>query len=107
MPDELKRDAFDETAAGFAVRGLFKENIDFIEQDIRETIPAGPFHLVLCRNFVFTYFDESLQIEMLKKIAGVLAPGGFLMIGIHEKLPQHEACVLKIDTPPCIYRKRT
>lgn len=106
MPAELVRNAFDETAAGFKVRKRFKDNIRFLEQDIRKEIPAGPFHLVLCRNFVYTYFEESLQTEMLAKINETLAPGGFHVIGAHESLPPHEASVLEIHTPPCIFRKR-
>ncbi len=105
MPLELKRQAFLETATGFVVKEQFKKNIYFLEQDIRKGIPAGPFHLVLCRNFVFTYFDESLQIEMLNEITGTLAPGGFLVIGAHERLPRHGAARIEIHTPPCIFRK--
>jgi chemotaxis protein methyltransferase CheR len=56
-------------------------------QDIRETIPAGNFDLVLCRNLVFTYFDEPLQRTLLERIKGVMSTGGALVIGIHEQLP--------------------
>jgi chemotaxis protein methyltransferase CheR len=106
MPQGLTQHAFDETAVGFTVRKRFKNNIRFLAQDIRKEIPAGPFHLVLCRNFVFTYFDESLQAEMLAKIKETLVPGGFLVIGAHETLPPHGITGIDRHSAPCIFRKR-
>ena len=38
-------------------------NIEIRHQDIRRGVPNGLFHLLLCRNMVFTYFDEKLQCE--------------------------------------------
>ena len=29
--------------------------------DIRRSMHDGPFDLILCRNLVFTYFDEAMQ----------------------------------------------
>ena len=37
----------------------YKCNIKFLEQDIRRELPVGPFDLMLCRNLVFTYFDDA------------------------------------------------
>ena len=30
-------------------------------QDVRDAVPEGRFHLILCRNLAFTYFEEALQ----------------------------------------------
>ena len=50
---------------------------------------AAEFDLVLCRNLVFTYFDEPLQCQSLARILCMLRKGGVLVLGIHEKLPEN------------------
>ncbi len=61
--------------------------VTFFVQDLRETAPDGPFHLILCRNIAFTYFDDALQKETLHTITERLVPGGALVIGALEALP--------------------
>ena len=56
-------------------------------QDIRQSMPDGPFSLILCRNFVFTYFDEALQHRIADQLRERLRPGGFLVLGGHEAMP--------------------
>ena len=53
--------AFGHSGKFFSVLKDFRENIEFAEQDIRKELPEGIFHLILCRNLVFTYFDEQQQ----------------------------------------------
>lgn len=55
--------------------------------DVRSDPPAGPFHLILCRNLAFTYFDERLQRAVAYRLARALHPGGALVLGSHEELP--------------------
>jgi len=43
----------------------------------------GRFDVVFCRN-VLTYFDEPTRRDVLEKIAGVLEPDGFLVLGAAE-----------------------
>ena len=50
-------------------------------------MPDGPFDLILCRNLVFTYFDEAPQRRISEKLRERLRPGGFLVLGGHEALP--------------------
>jgi chemotaxis protein methyltransferase CheR len=58
-----------------------------LRQDIRAAQPEGPFDLVLCRNLVFTYFDAGLQRRALMDIAPRLRPGGALVVGKNEVVP--------------------
>jgi len=57
-------------------------------RDVREACAVGAFDLVLCRNLVFTYFDDELQAEVLSRIIDAMADGAVLVIGIHEDLPE-------------------
>lgn len=88
MPEDLLTRAFFFSDQGYCVKEKYRQGIDFLRQDIRQTFPEGLFHLILCRNLVFTYFDQDLQREILQKILDKLYPGGVLVIGIHESLPE-------------------
>ena len=72
----------------YRLRNRFRHNVDFLLQDVRTEVPAGPFDLILCRHLVFTYFDEVLQCELLEQWLNRLAPGGVLVAGKQESLPK-------------------
>ncbi|HEY9661433.1 MAG TPA: CheR family methyltransferase [Allocoleopsis sp.] len=84
---EYRELAFEEIEQQSCIRPEFQDGIYFMQQDIRTTVPKQTFHLILCRNLVFTYFDESLRQSMLHQIVQQLQPGGLLMLGKHESLP--------------------
>lgn len=65
----------------------YREAVRFLQQDLRTSTPAGPFHLMLCRYLVFTYFDDALQREVLQRMTERLIPGRALVIGAVETLP--------------------
>jgi chemotaxis protein methyltransferase CheR len=69
------------------LRERFREGVTFARMDVRHEMPAGPFDLILCRNLVFTYFDEPTQLRLLDAMVARLAPGGALAIGRREQLP--------------------
>jgi chemotaxis protein methyltransferase CheR len=108
VPREWMRIAFDETPRGYRVREVFRRDVEFALQDIRREQPSGGFHIVLCRNLVFTYFEEALQREVLDHILEHLEEGGILVIGHRETLPQPIAGALKAwNADLGIYRKRS
>lgn len=105
LPGELIRLAFGHSANFYSILKDFREDIEFAKQDIRKELPDGLFHLILCRNLVFTYFDEALQRRILDRIPEKLVPGGFFIIGIHESLPQGEYGLKPYNNIPGIYQK--
>jgi len=88
LPEDWRRRAFDESDGVFCLCPPFRQYVKFICQDVRVDIPPGVFDLILCRNLVFTYFDDNLQRQILRRMEKALQPEGFLVIGIHETLPQ-------------------
>jgi chemotaxis protein methyltransferase CheR len=103
----MLENAFIRSGELYTLREELREGIEFIEQDIRTESPSGSFHLIMCRNLVFTYFEEDLQRSILQQLIQRLLPGGFLVIGIHESLPSGT-----YDLEPCkqtdrIYRKNS
>ncbi len=88
LPAPWREQAFRSGPTGqLALKAEFKKIVSFLNQDVRATAPSGSFHLILCRNLAFTYFDLETQEKILGVFAEHLEPGGALVIGCHEKLP--------------------
>jgi chemotaxis protein methyltransferase CheR len=88
LPEAWRKEAFIRSGEEFCVKPAYREPVTFLTQDIREEMPKGPFHLIHCRNLLFTYFDEALQRQLLRSILDRLAPGGAFVIGRAESLPE-------------------
>ena len=88
LPAEWLAQGFVASGGEFCLKNEYRATVKFLVQDLRENVPDGLFHLILCRNLAFTYFDESLQRETLLKLLGKLVPGGALIIGKRESLPE-------------------
>lgn len=87
LPDTIRTTAFTQTADEYCLKPEYKNAVKFAQQDIRKTMPDTHFHLILCRNLVFTYFDESLQQKILSELHARLYAHGWLVLGVHENLP--------------------
>lgn len=66
----------------------------------------GKFDVVFCRN-VLIYFSAHLKREILRKIHGVMAPGGYLFLGSSETISELNDLFEMIHcTPGVVYRVR-
>lgn len=88
LPPAWRLDALYRAGEKFYVKAQYRDAVTFLVQDVRCTVPERLFHLILCRNLAFTYFDEPLQREVQQKITERLVPGGALVIGSLESLPE-------------------
>ena len=88
LPNEWLDEAFVGTKEGFHLKEEYRQGITFRQEDIRMSVPDELFHLILCRNLAFTYFDDELQRVTLGKIKDSMVPGGVLVIGSTESLPR-------------------
>lgn len=106
LPAAWRRQAFRALDGEFCLLERYRGIVRFVRQDIRTAKPpTGRYHMILCRNLVFTYFDAGLQEAVLQRFIDGLRPGGVLVIGAHEKLPAKSAA-LSAWPPECgIYRK--
>lgn len=105
LPDEWRRVAFARSDERLCLKPEYREAVAFQREDVRETMPPGVFHLILCRYLVFTYFEEALQRETLVRIAARLVPGGALVIGGQESLPSDEVGLEPWAASLRVYRK--
>jgi len=88
VPEELVGITFERSDGDYRLRPEFVPQVRWLCLDIRHGLPTGPWHLVLCRNLAFTYFDDSAQHELMSRLSEVAAPGGFLVLGSHERIPR-------------------
>jgi len=88
LPKEWIDRAFSQQVDVFCLDSRLRNKVTFIEQDIRQSSPPDAFHIILCRNLAFTYFDNTLQLEVLENLRNCLVDGGALIIGGHESLPE-------------------
>ena len=87
LPAQWRDRAFTRDGDSWCLKPEYRHSVRFLEQDIRKEKPEGHFDLVLCRNLVFTYFDEDRQGEILRRIVEVMHDGAALVLGAHERLP--------------------
>ncbi len=73
---------------GYAVRPQLKENIAWQQHNFLSQPPDETFHLIFLRNNLLTYYNEELKSAALNNILTTLSPGGYLVIGSHETLPE-------------------
>jgi chemotaxis protein methyltransferase CheR len=104
VPEAWLRAAFEQRQGDYFVRESFRRGVEFRRQDIRTESPEESFCLLLCRNLVFTYFDEEMQKSLLLSMLGKLASGGALVVGRGESFPA-DAPVDLWDPDLGVYRK--
>jgi len=107
LPLEWTARAFARRGELYCVKDEEREPVSFLLQDIRSAVPKEMFHLILCRNLAFTYFDEELQQEVLARLHDKLNANGVLVVGSHERLPSDTAGFLPWPGIPGVYRKET
>jgi chemotaxis protein methyltransferase CheR len=90
LPERWVRDAFDSSGDDYRLKEEFRRDVTLVKQDIRHELPAGDYHLILCRNLALTYFSEELQKQVVAAILTRLVPKGFLAVGTRELLPEGE-----------------
>jgi len=91
LPADWRRDYLQAASdRGFdAVAPAIRERVSFQWGNLARKVPAGPFHLVLCRN-VLTYFARPVAVEVIQGLFRSAVPGGCLVLASQE-LPLAEA----------------
>jgi chemotaxis protein methyltransferase CheR len=87
VPPDWIAETFTPDPEGLRVKPEYRALVRFQQQDVRSALPQDHFHLVLCRNVALTYFDETAQRQALQRIRSRLWPGGALVLGSTESLP--------------------
>jgi chemotaxis protein methyltransferase CheR len=92
--------------SGLAIVVSLKKEIRWEVHDlIAGEPPAKDFSLIFLRNNLLTYYREETKNLALGRILQSLQPGGVLVIGAHEKLPEEMEKSMPSVHHPSIYRK--
>lgn len=84
LPARLLVRHFDRDGTGWVVKPAVRRLVDFRRMNLSEPWPALPrMDVVLLRN-VLIYFDAAAKARVLDRVAGVLRPGGYLVLGSAE-----------------------
>ena len=90
IPWSMRAESFRKKEGEYCLDRKICDMVTFMQQDIRYTMPEGPFDLIFCKNLVGMYYTHEKALELFKKITGKLTDGGFLLIGNHEPIPLEE-----------------
>jgi chemotaxis protein methyltransferase CheR len=102
LPKAWRDAAFERRGDLFVLEPELRRGVVFARADIRDFSPQEPLQLLLCRNSVFTYFDEAEQQRFLERAYDRLLSGGVLVVGSHE-IASIARCVQALgagDRPP-------
>jgi chemotaxis protein methyltransferase CheR len=106
LPEGWRMPAFEPCKDEYRLVEPFRGSVEFAQHDIRAAIPDRHFDLILCRNLVLTYFEPGLQRETMQRILATLHPGGALVVGIHEHLPEGIEALSPWPMTTAVFRKR-
>ncbi|HUR69414.1 MAG TPA: CheR family methyltransferase [Candidatus Thermoplasmatota archaeon] len=71
------------------VRDEIRRLVRFEPGDLTREAPPGTFDLVICRN-VLIYFDEALQVKVVRRLRNAMRDDGALLLGRSEAIARHE-----------------
>ena len=106
LPSSLVERAFERLGPLYCVRSKHREGIHFLDQDLRSTMPAYLFDLILCRYVAFTYFAAPLQRKVLAHMLERLRPNGYFVIGVDEQLPCIIPGLASLTDAPQLFQNR-
>lgn len=71
------------------IKPEIKQRVKFKDINLMTSfVPLGKFDVVFCRN-VLIYFSADLKRDIIKRIAGVLKPQGYLFLGGSESIANY------------------
>ena len=94
------------------IRPALRAMVDFVVFDLTSTTRTSPpsgifaeYDLILCRNMLI-YCQPSLKLEIIRRLHTCLRPGGYLVLGRSESLPEeYKNHFVHIDQRVKIYAK--
>lgn len=94
-----------QSAHCYAILPHFQEPISWHEHDLLCYPPQNEFHIIFLRNNLLTYYRQPTLSRAAEQIVKTLMPGGLLVIGAHEKLPELSVALIRDNLCPLIYHR--
>jgi len=107
VPEAIRSALFEKTAEGKSgIRSWIKEGIEWRVHNLLSDPPETAFDLILLRNNLLTYYRDEVKIPAVTRVVDSLDPGGFLIIGSHERMPIEPANLNPWGDSAYIFQKR-
>lgn len=90
----IKEKYFQQEGGFYRVKDEIKKEVQFKQHDLLKDIYPDSMDLILCRNVVI-YFTEETKEKLYKKFVTALRPGGVMFIGSTEQIFQAREIGLK------------
>ena len=94
IPPIFRDKYFSKEGNLYQIKDSLKKMIRFKQQDLLKDNFLRGFNLILCRNVVIYFTEESKQ-KLYHKFCNALAPGGIMFIGSTEQIFQYRELGLK------------
>ena len=107
VPREIQQLYFDvrKSSKCFELKAFLREGIDWKVQDIFLEPPGSGLDIIFLRNNLLTYYNDPFKEKGLTRVARALAPGGWLIVGSHEKMPAAGSNFRRYPCIPWAYRQ--
>ena len=80
---------FQKSGNHLEVRKEIKSRVNFRSINLSQNYAAlGKFNVILCRN-VLIYFSAEMKRDVLQRMARILVPGGYLVLGSSESMANY------------------
>lgn len=89
VPQEFKRKYFKKVGNGYQVADEIKRQVEFREHNLLKDLYPSGCHLIVCRN-VMIYFTEETRDQIYRKFSASLVRGGVLFIGSAEQIIRYK-----------------
>jgi len=84
LSEQRKQRYFRQADNGWKVKDEIKQCVSFKPQNLLASYTGlGKFDIIFCRN-VLIYFSPERKTDILKRMAAILNPGGYLFLGASE-----------------------
>lgn len=97
--------AFDGEGESWRIKPAFRRAVSFRQHNLLDAAPMAPVDAILCRN-VLLYFAPARQADVLARLHDALSPGGLLMLGAGEVIPEGVAGFAADPALKGLYRRQ-
>jgi len=87
IPEAYLKKFFNAAEDGYRAKDMLKRYITFKHHNLLRDAYPGPMDLIICRNVVI-YFTEETKSVLYRKMFAALRPGGILFTGSTEQILQ-------------------
>jgi chemotaxis protein methyltransferase CheR len=104
LPIQLLVNYFTQSGDNYHIAPDIKKRVSFFEQNLIAPWPTTPVDILFMRN-VLIYFDTETKRQIFEKIKTVLAPDGYLFLGVAETPYRIIEGFKKVTGSTNVYRK--